>query len=233
MRERPLSNVPKPVILLFALALSAQLAYHSVLPSPSARAKDLPPAPPVEALQVASMGEPIAFAKLLMLRLQTFDSQPGVLLPFRTLNYAKLRDWLERILELDRQGSYPLVMASRVYGAVADPMRQRIMMDFVYRRFLEDPNHRWPFVAHAAMTAKHQLKDLPLARRYAQAIRLHASGENVPSWATQMEIFLLEDMNELEQAKILLGGLIGSGTVKDPHELNFLIERLREMEQRS
>jgi hypothetical protein len=52
----------------------------------------------------------------------------------------------------------------------------------------------------------------------------------VPSWARQMHIFLREDMGELETAKILLGGLLASGTVTDVHELRFLTQRLKEME---
>jgi hypothetical protein len=47
-----------------------------------------------------------------------------------------------------------------------------------------------------------------------------------------MEIFILEDMNELEAARIMLGGLIESGTVTDPAELRFLRQRLEEMEKR-
>ncbi len=45
-----------------------------------------------------------------------------------------------------------------------------------------------------------------------------------------MEIFLHEDMGEYEAAKVLLGGLLASGTVTDPHELAFLVERLKQLE---
>jgi hypothetical protein len=47
-----------------------------------------------------------------------------------------------------------------------------------------------------------------------------------------MEIFILEDMNELAAAKIMLGGLLESGTIQDPAELRFLRERLQELEAR-
>jgi hypothetical protein len=54
----------------------------------------------------------------------------------------------------------------------------------------------------------------------------------VPLWAKQMEIFILEDMNELEAAKVMLGGLLESGAVTDPGELRFLQQRLQELEAR-
>jgi hypothetical protein len=39
-------------------------------------------------------------------------------------------------------------------------------------------------------------------------------------------------MNELEAAKIMLGGLLASGRLQDPGERRFLKERLDELERR-
>jgi hypothetical protein len=47
-----------------------------------------------------------------------------------------------------------------------------------------------------------------------------------------MEIFILEDMNELEAARIMIGGLLQSGTLTDPAEIRFLKERLDRLEAR-
>jgi hypothetical protein len=93
-----------------------------------------------------------------------------------------------------------------------------------------DPNRRWPWLAHAALVAKHRLGDLPLARRYASAVQRYTTAPDVPLWAKQMEIFILEDMNELAAAKIMLGGLLESGKIEDPAELRFLQQRLQELE---
>jgi hypothetical protein len=43
---------------------------------------------------------------------------------------------------------------------------------------------------------------------------------------------LLEDMDQVEAAKALVGGLIVSGEVTDPHELDFLKMKLAELEDR-
>jgi len=51
-------------------------------------------------------------------------------------------------------------------------------------------------------------------------------------WAKQMQIFILEDLNELEAAKIMLGGLLESGRIRDPAEAQFLRQRLQELEAR-
>ena len=220
------------VKLAIVTALSAQVIVHRMAPAPVAIASALGPAPPLSTLLVASLGEPIGLAKLLMLRLQAFDNQPGVSIPFRDLDYARVESWLERILELDPLGQYPLLFASRLYGEVPVAQKQRRMLEFVYREFLKDPDRRWPWLAHSLIIARHRLKDIPLAMKYAQALRRFAIGPDVPHWAQQMEIFVLEDMNEVESAKILLGGLLASGTVTDPQEHHFLQGKLDELELR-
>jgi hypothetical protein len=76
--------------------------------------------------------------------------------------------------------------------------------------------------------AKHRLRDVRLALAYAEAIARKA--RNASNWARQMRIFILEDLGELEAAKVLLGGLLASGEVTEPKEIHFLMERLKELE---
>jgi hypothetical protein len=233
MSQRPITYVPLPVVALLALGLAAQIAVKVSAPPPRAAAEDLAPAPSIAALRLASFGDPVALAKALMLYLQAFDYQSGSKVPYRDLDYGRLEAWLTRILELDPRGQYPLLAASRLYAEVPVETKQRRMLEFVYRQFLLDPDRRWPWLAHATAIAKHRLHDLPLALRYAQAIQRYAVADNVPLWAKQMEIFILEDMNELETARLIIGGYIQSGTIKDPAELRFLDERLKQLEART
>ena len=230
--ERPVKDVPPWVIGALAVGLAAQLVVAAVRPAPRATAEDLPPPPSTALLRLASLGEPVAAAKLLMLHLQSFDYRVGSRVPYRDLDYERVVAWLDRIVDLDPSAQYPLMTASRIYAEVPDPAKQRLMLDFVYRRYLEDPNRRWPWLAHAAYVAKHQLKDLPLARRYAVALEKNTTTPDAPLWVRQMEFFILEDMNELEAAKILLGGLVASGQIKDARELAMLQARLKGLEER-
>ena len=230
--ERPLSHVSAPVLALLAAGLALQLGLHAALPAPQARAPDLLPAPASSLLRLASLGEPIALAKILMLQLQAFDYQSGSRVPYKDLDYARVEAWLARILELDPLGQYPLLAASRLYAEVPDEQRQRSMLDFVYQQFLVDPNRRWPWLAHATFLAKHRLKDMDLALKYAAALQKYTTAKDVPAWATTMEIFIREDMNELETARVMIGGLLASGRITDPGEIRFLDGKLREIEDR-
>ena len=230
--ERPLSHVSTPVLALLAAGLALQLGLHAALPRPRAQAPDLLPPPSAAFLRLASLGEPIALAKILMLQLQSFDYQSGTRVPYKDLNYTIVEAWLARMLELDPKGQYPLFAASNLYAEVPDQARARSMLDFVYREYLLDPNRRWPWIAHAAFLAKHRLKDMPLALKYAHALQEYTTAKDVPYWAKEMEIFIREDMNELETARLMIGGLIASGKITDPSELKFLNSRLLEIEAR-
>jgi hypothetical protein len=217
-------RVPAWVLGLLAASLAAQLLWHGTRPAPQREAQALPTAPRAEVLRVASFGENAAAARLLMLYLQGFD--------LRGLDYGRLVGWLRATLALDPLSAYPLFAAARVFAENPDPAASRAMLEFVHQEFARDPDRRWPWLAHAALLAKHRLKDLPLARRYAAAIERQTRSRDVPLWAKQMEVFILEDMDELEAARIVLGGLLERGEIRDPNELRFLEQRLRELEAR-
>jgi hypothetical protein len=230
---RPLRHVPAWLWFALAAALGGQIALHAARPPGGGTALDLPAAPSPAALRLAGFGENAALARVTMLYVQSFDLGAGNATPYRNLDYARLVEWLRASLALDPRSDYPLFLAARVYAEVPDPARARRMLEFVHEQFLLDPDRRWPWLAHAALLAKHRLRDLPLARRYAAAVDHHTRAAEVPLWARQMELFILEDMNELEAARILLGGLLAAGRVRDADEARFLREKLEELERRS
>ena len=222
--ERTVHAVPCAVWLALLAALVLQIAWQGAQPKPVARAAALTTPPPLAVLRVVSAGEPVVLAQLMTLYLQAFDNQPGISVPFRELDYQRVTQWLTTILALDPVGQYPLLMAAQVYSQVPDPARKRLMLEFVHQQFMRDPNRRWRWLAHATIVAKHRLRDDALALRYARDITRFATA--APNWARQMRIFILEDIGELESARILLGGLLASGEIKDERELHFLAERL-------
>jgi hypothetical protein len=224
MRERRVTAVPPAVIALLGATLFAQVAWQASQPAPVARAEALGPPYSATATRALSGDEPIAAAQLGALYLQAFDNQPGVSIPFQDLDYVRVEQWLASMLDLDPHTQYPLMMASQLYAQVPIAAKRRVMLDFVHRRFLEDPDRRWRWLAHAAIMARHRLHDRGLALRYAEDIARRA--RNAPGWARQMRIFMLEDMGERESAAILLGGLLAEGEVTDPQEIRFLTERL-------
>lgn len=218
-------RAPVAVVMLLLAALGAQVAWHGGHAARTAApARPLTAAPPVAALRLASLGDAPALSHGLMLALQGADAG----MPLRALDYGHVAGWLDAALALDPRSQHPLLAATQVYGAVADPARVRIMLAFVERAFVADPARRWPWLAQAALLARHRLHDMPLARRYARALRLQAPG--APAWARELEIFILQDQNELDSARAVTGALLSGGTVTDLNEVRFLQRKLEELE---
>jgi len=231
-KDRPVKDVPGWIKLTLLLALVLQLLWHSMQDPIVAKAEDLPAPLSTRTYIMSSLGEPIAVSKFLNLWLQAFDNQPGASISFHQLDYPRLTKWLDTILELDPRGYYPMLVAARVYGSVNDPEKQRIMMDYIFFKFNENPDKYWRWLAHVVITAKHELKDFDLALKYADALADKANGKNIPYWAKDMKIIVLEDMGELEAAKILVGALIESKEITDPYELNFLTHKIAVLEEK-
>ena len=231
-KDRPLRDVPVSTVVFLLLALMLQLLWHSQQEQEKAHAEDLPVPMSVDAYKMASLNEPVAMSKMLNLWLQAFDNQPGLSISFHQLDYVRITQWLDTIMALDPKGHYPMLVAARVYGSISDQARQRIMLDYIYKKFNEDPNRHWRWLAHASTVAKHNLKDMSLALKYARALAEKATAKHVPYWARDMHFILLEELGEIETAKILIGGLIESGEISDPYELNFLTEKIRELEEK-
>lgn len=215
-----------------AAALLAQAAFSTSVPRDWQAQTSPGAAPSVSSMQWASLGETTAAAYAMSLYVQTFDAQAGRLVALRTLDAASVSAWLERAAELAPDVGYPLFLATRMYAETAPPEQARTLLDGVERAFARNPNRHWPWMAHAVYVARHRLHDMPLAQRYARVLRERASAPDVPAWARDMEFFLLTDLNEVQAARVLLGGLIASGRVTDERELALLAARVSEIEKR-
>lgn len=230
--ERPVRDVPCLFLLMLVTALAAQIIWSSLQPEPEAVAINLPPAPAADVLRLLSLDDPPVASRITMLWLQAFDDQPGVSIPFIRLDYDRVISWLDVCLQLDGDSQYPLLAASRLYTFPPDASRIRKMLDFVYKKFSQDPGKRWVWMAHAVYVAKHRLQDLDLALKFAKAIRANTTAGEVPDWARDMDIYALEDLGEVQAARILIGGLLESGNINDPNELRFLSDRLHALEKK-
>ncbi len=229
--ERSVRDVPAFIIIALIIAFLCQIYWSSSNTLATINIKSLPEPPSKIESQLMGLGDSITIAKLFMLWLQAFDNQPGVSVPFKNLDYLRVINWLDRILTLDPKGQYPLLAAGRIYGVVADDEKKRQMLEFISVQFLQDPNRRWPSMVHAIYVAKHRLNDYSLALKYAHAVAREVTVEDIPVWVKQMEIYVLEDMGEIESAKILIGGLLESGAITDAHEIQFLLDRLDRLER--
>ena len=228
MNQRPISHVPRFIIPLLITALALQLVWHARESHNTAQYEPLVAPPSPHIFSLLALGDNMLAARVLDIWLQGHDNQPGISIPYRQLDYVRVTQWLDLSLQLDARDGYPLLTAAHVYASVNDPVRTRIMLDFIERKFTEQPHYRWRALADAAIAAKHRLKNLPLALRYAETLATHA-GTDVPYWAKDIRLIVREEMGEKESLQLLLGGMLENGNITDPYELRFLQQRLDEL----
>jgi hypothetical protein len=213
--------------MLLILALLGANAVFSRVYAPVWTDVHDPGLPPSESLiRVATLGENVLAAYGLVLYLQDYDFQIGRGIPLASINYGSVRSWLDRAVDLDPQSGYAFLLGVHHYGDTGSDAQHRTMLDWVHRRFLESPDTRWEWLAHAAMISRHVLKDTELTKTFTASLREHVHDPAAPSWVTQMDLLLRADLGETQQAQILLGGLIAAGRITSPRELEFLESRL-------
>ncbi|GAB0057016.1 hypothetical protein SIID45300_01336 [Candidatus Magnetaquicoccaceae bacterium FCR-1] len=222
---------PLPWRLITPLIVIALLQTVWRLQTPRAEpvATSLEPPPSVAVLRLTTLNDPIVASLSWGIRLQTFDQQPGLQLPLRTIDPERLIAWLERLLALDPHAGLPLDLALKIHGFVPDPARQRRMLDFIHQAFLENPAQRWPWLARAASVARHRLNDNRLARYYLNSLESHLEPKEIPFWVDGLHARILEELGEPKEARNRLAARLerGGDTPAQQRAMRIGMERLR------
>ncbi|MDP9013429.1 MAG: hypothetical protein M3O41_12365 [Pseudomonadota bacterium] len=212
--------------VMLGLCLSANVLYQRLNPPAGYDIVELGPAPPATMVRLAALGESVFAGYLITIFVQNVDVPLGRATRLADLDRGTLIRWFDLTTELDPGSGSPLLLATRHYAETGTPTQRRMMLDWIYRRFEERPNQRWPWLVHAVFVARHVLHDNELAESYAAALRIRVTDPTVPTWVRQMDLLLHADLGEMEDARAILAGLVAAGQIHSPAELKFLESRL-------
>jgi len=231
--ERPVLQLPWPLLVGFVLFFGIQLFSHSHSISGFSE-KYRPLAKPFDSTiyRGLSMGSEQLFSYLLAIRLQLHDNQAGRHIRYRYIDYRILINWLDEINRLNTRSEYPMMLASRVYSQTTDQQRLRLILSYIDRAFMDNPQLHWRHLAEATVIAKHRLGDLELALEMAKKLADLPESVVMPRWARDMQFLLLGELNEFESALVIIDALLKSDAVNDPDEKRFLHEKLLLFQQK-
>ncbi len=231
--ERPIISLPRPLLLGFLLLFAAQVFYHHFASLRfESDYQQLGKPFSATTYRGISMGSEQLAGYLLAIRLQLHDSQAGRYFSYDRIDYSILVDWLHKITMVSPGTEYPMLLASRVYSSARDRERLRLILEFIQRRFDDDPQLHWRRLAEASVIAKHKLEDLDLALSMAKKLAQQPASVKMPHWARDFEFLLLAEMNELESAIAVIQALVRTDAIKDPDEKRFLEGKLLEFQQK-
>jgi hypothetical protein len=212
--------------LLLGTCLAANVLFQRLNPPAWTDVGDLDTPPRLALTRVASLGENAFAGYLADLFLQNFNVSLGRATPVAAMNRSTVIRWLDLSTDLDADSRYPMLLAARHFAETGTPEQRRSMLGWIYQRFQERPNERWPWQVHAVFAARHVLHDNALAETYAAALRTRVTDPKAPSWVAQMDFLLRADLGEVEDARAILAGLIDAGQIRSPGELQFLQARI-------
>jgi hypothetical protein len=231
-QERDLKQLPPLLIFAFILTFILQVA-HQQYSTSSLNASFTQLARPFSAgfYRSVAMGSDKLWSYLLLLKVQLHDNQRGRHENYKNLDYKTLSDWLLTLSRLNPDYDYPAFLAARVYSQVGDRDKIRDMISVIEQLFEQNPALHWRRMTEACLLAKHQLNDLDLALALAKKVASLPKSIELPYWARDMRLILLDDLNQLQSAQILISSMLQSGSITDTDELRFLKQRLLKIQQ--
>ena len=231
--ERPMLLLPRPLLLGFVILFAFQVIYHHISRVQFETSyKPLSRPLGISVYRGLAMDSEELIGYLLAIRLQLHDNQAGQHFSYSLIDYDVLVDWLEQISDISVGTEYPMLLASRIYTQTGNQQRLRKILGFIERRFDDDPQLHWRRLAEASVIAKHKLRDLELALRFAEKLAAQPASIDMPQWARDFEFLLLAELNEFESAIAIIQALLQSDVIKDPDEKKFLQERLLDFQQK-
>lgn len=232
-KERRLGNIPGLILLVFIVVLLCQLSFHHNQKEDKSLVYYRALSAPLDAdwYKAIFKGSEKTWGELLLLNVQLHDNQAGRHLSYLHLDYKKLMDWLLTAHAVNPDSDYPGFLATRIYAQVSNPQKVRQMIEVVELLFESDPVQHWRRMTEASLIAKHKLGDLQLSLQLAEKVARLPNSIDLPLWARDMRLILLDELNQNESAVILISSMIESGTITDPDELRFLQSRLLKIQQ--
>jgi hypothetical protein len=231
--ERPFRALPLSLVLFFFVTLAMQIGIFQLSMFKS-ELEYKPLAEPFvsSTYRISAMGSDRLMSYLLAIRLQLHDNQSGKHIRYEQLDYKKLVSWLDQIDRLNIHSGYTAMLASRVYSQTADKKNIRLMIDFIQRSFVQNPQLNWRRMTEATILAKHKLDDLELALSLAAQLTKQPIEVVMPQWARDMKFLILGEMNEFEAGIAIIVMLLESDSVDEIDEQRFLEGKLLDFQQK-
>jgi hypothetical protein len=227
MRSRPLTKTRLQVYVLLALALVMQVSVWAYARGFQARWANVPPAPSYAGAVAFGLGDPQFAYRSAGVMLQNLGDNGGQTANLNDYDYDGLRSWFLLTDRLDPVANFVPYLAAYYFGAVEDPAKAAHVVDYLEQQGQRPEANKWRWLARAAFIARFSEKDLDKALKLSQQLAAMYPKVNLPFWARQMPIFILQDRGEKEAALAMtLETLKSESKTLPPQEINTLVDYL-------
>jgi hypothetical protein len=185
-----------------------------------------------EELQVLAFGDDQLLFRIMAFRLNNTGDTFGRFTALKNYNLEKLYHWFTRLDALDNTSNHLPSLASYYFSQSQNVEDVIHMVNYLYEHSYLRPKEKWWWLTQATYLAMHKLKNEDLALKVASKLE---GVEGIPYWAQQMPAFVYEKRGELEDAYLIMKGILEQDTELSQGELNymryFMEERMQRLEE--
>ncbi len=228
----------KSAKIILALFLILQVMFWFKTYEIKPKLNVVPPLPSNQEIAAISFGDPQLYFRAMALNLQMAGDTFGRSTPLKDYNYPNLLKWFRLLDRLDEDclpqkdqttcrastSNYVPSMAAYYFSKSQRSKDVAYVLDYLEEHSMRNPEANWWWLSQSIYLANSVLRDKPRAIRIAS--ELHKVKAEIPLWASQMEVFLREDMGEKEKAEeIMCETFQQAGHLKDApkREQDFMI----------
>ena len=211
------------IALLFLFGLTA--LFWTVSTQMFPRWPGVPPAPTQTGAKSITLGDDEFSFRFLGLALQNFGEMGIYNIPLKDYNYNDLRDWFFLLNSLDPVSDHVPMLAANYFGGTSVPEQAAEVVKYLNVIGSIPVGQKWRWLAHASYLAQHKVGDLELALKYAYGLQKMSEERpelDMPQWARQMPVFILNNRGEKEASRKLMENLIVTEKNIHPTEVNFM-----------
>lgn len=214
---------------VLAIAVLLNLSVWFLLRDEQARWINVPPPPDREAASFSGLGDAQFSYRTIAYMLQNLGDNAGISRPLMEYDYHLLSKWLFLADTLDPRSNFIPYIAAYYFGAVQTPESLPPLV-----RYLEyagthngGQDDKWRWLTQAIYLARYRLDDLDWSLEMARKLKDMdgKNGVNLPVWAKNMDVMLMNVMGEKDAAYgIMLQTLETEGKSMDQSEYLFMLD---------
>ncbi len=206
------------------LVMGVNILFWSVTKELYTKWPGVPPVPSKIGAMSMTLGDKEFSYRTLALMLQNFGEMGRDTTPLKDYNYDKLHDWFFLLHDLDPISDHVPMLAAHYFGGTVVPYQSSKVVNYLSVAGKVQGPEKWRWLAQAAYLAQHRMHNLDEALKYAyQLQRLSRNYEiDMPQWARQMPVFVLNNRGEKAASRALMENLLVTEKNMHPTEVNYM-----------
>ncbi|MBL0318555.1 MAG: hypothetical protein IPP74_04585 [Alphaproteobacteria bacterium] len=206
---------------LLILCLASQITFWYNTKGIKPEMEIVPNPPGERAAKALAFGDEQFYFYELAFMIQNAGDTFGRFSAFNQYDFSKLYRWFLLLDTLDSRSNLIPSLASYYFSATQQKDDVRYIVNYLEKHADHDINHKWWWMYQACYLANHTLGDKELALKLAYKLA-KTDAPGVPIWVKQFPAFIHAELNEDQEALVVIKRLLDNEKNLDQGEVNFM-----------